>query len=1308
MSRTSLLVVFPFFVFLLAFSSAEDLKIALLFTEESPYTELAFNEAIREINSNDKMLPETRIEGVAMSIGSEADNPANSTYKMCRLLTENDIVAIVGPFSSSHVRECSFLAGQMGLPLISPTVSDPYLLNRHWSPTLARLSPTNKVQAVALADLIQHFKWKRVSIVYNNDPYGLTLREAVKEELLSRELTVVTEVRIEHNMVRRLIYPSMTKGWIEQLVNSSSRVSLLLVQPDFADIILEAAAEHNMIDSVYAWIASTAVTQSFLNAYAEGGRIKPHYDGMVGLSPYLETEGEIYTKLNRIYQKNELKLTPTDALVYDSVYLIAHGLDELYRKNPGIEIVNFEGDCYQDKATYAWTLGAEIYAKFTTTKYKGITGHSQMWPNHHPDRDSYRYNIVNFNRRLFQSDSVSTIGSWDPKNQPSISMRKPPIWTHGQKSVPTDNPMITDVVLRLGVLEDKPFIIYNYTNYGYPNCSSMPNKDWCYEGVSIDIIRHLQKKLNFKYEFIESPDGKFGNEVNGVWNGLISEISGKRLDIGVVGFGTSHSREKVVNFGISFYPGGVRMATSKDISTTDYFFFLRPFSRNVWISILCGIVFFFVVVYFLDRFSPYGNDGGIRFKSKQCRCENCSKLLKRGGFRDYVCPFKEDHELKHEMAINLSAIMSAPNALWLSICSFLAVAPADGIPKNWSGRMMITIWWMICLVMVSMYTANLAAFLTVASKGVDISSVEDLLNQEEYAFGTVEGSITENLLLNSDNSKLRKVYDKSASTVSYKEGVTRMKLGKYIFLYGNGPLDLTTSDNCNLETIGDVLVDFGYAFAFQIDSPYIEVFNREMLIMQERGMIKDLWHKYVKGHCDEDDDFDAEADSLEVINLLGILILCVPLLVVAAFVFLLEILASPKKRDGKRMDMGDAIQTVFDDNHETRSDHTCQPLTKPGDNLDFTYEVPRPGSSLEYVSPDFDQSVYEREAHWTQSQNPTLTETANSVQTHVAILTDASISGWGATNLSTKKSVRGYWREEERSLPQHILELKAVYLALKIYCKFQNNVHVQVNLDEQDVVDVINGDETKKASAPVSFLKRKIWELVLQFNITLTAQYIDGAKSITANTQSRLPVDNTDWTISNEVYETICNHFAVEPEIDLFASWITTKCPLFVSKMDDPKSFAVNAFKQNWDSWDCVYCFPPISDSMLSKVAARVSQAACKILLVVPRWTRSNWYLELLKHKVGEPYPLGREAELYHPHDRSMSHPHGARLKLVAILCRPGGRSQGGFVPEGQTDSFVTGGTLPPQHPQGSSRGRAPDANVAINDISGNEFLNRR
>ena len=57
----------------------------------------------------------------------------------------------------------------------------------------------------------------------------------------------------------------------------------------------------------------------------------------------------------------------------------------------------------------------------------------------------------------------------------------------------------------------------------------MPNKDWCYTGVSIEIIKRLQQRLKFEYEFVESPDGKFGSEINGVWNGLINQVYQKVL-----------------------------------------------------------------------------------------------------------------------------------------------------------------------------------------------------------------------------------------------------------------------------------------------------------------------------------------------------------------------------------------------------------------------------------------------------------------------------------------------------------------------------------------------------------------------------------------------------------------------------------------------------------------------------------------------------------------------------------------------------------------------------------------------------------
>ena len=121
---------------------------------------------------------------------------------------------------------------------------------------------------------------------------------------------------------------------------------------------------------------------------------------------------------------------------------------------------------------------------------------------------------------------------------------------------------------------------------------------------------------------------------------IFQRTSFQRVDIGVVGFGTSHSREKAVDFGISFLPGGVRMATKMKAVETNPFFFLKPFSNTVWyattwyynilwknfwswqmwrssqnhpisprFAIIAGIIFFFVAIHVLDWYSPYGFAG---------------------------------------------------------------------------------------------------------------------------------------------------------------------------------------------------------------------------------------------------------------------------------------------------------------------------------------------------------------------------------------------------------------------------------------------------------------------------------------------------------------------------------------------------------------------------------------------------------------------------------------------------------------------------------------------------------------------------
>ena len=96
---------------------------------------------------------------------------------------------------------------------------------------------------------------------------------------------------------------------------------------------------------------------------------------------------------------------------------------------------------------------------------------------------------------------------------------------------------------------------------------------------------------------------------------------------------------------------------------------------------------------------------------------------------------------------------------------------------------------------------------------------------------------------------MQSVFKRTNQSNSFEDGMKRMRDNKYIFMYGTGPLEYASStEYCDTQLIGEVLVHFGYAFAFQIGSPYLETFNREMLVMQEKGVIKDLWNQFVEGN----------------------------------------------------------------------------------------------------------------------------------------------------------------------------------------------------------------------------------------------------------------------------------------------------------------------------------------------------------------------------------------------------------------------------------------------------------------------------
>lgn len=79
---------------------------------------------------------------------------------------------------------------------------------------------------------------------------------------------------------------------------------------------------------------------------------------------------------------------------------------------------------------------------------------------------------------------------------------------------------------------------------------------------------------------------------------------------------------------------------------------------------------------------------------------------------------------------------SVMNSLWFALGAFMQQG-CDISPRSISGRIAGSVWWFFTLILISSYTANLAAFLTVERMVTPINSPEDLASQTEVQYGTL-------------------------------------------------------------------------------------------------------------------------------------------------------------------------------------------------------------------------------------------------------------------------------------------------------------------------------------------------------------------------------------------------------------------------------------------------------------------------------------------------------------------------------------------------------------------------------------------
>ncbi|XP_043541378.1 glutamate receptor ionotropic, kainate 5-like, partial [Chiloscyllium plagiosum] len=139
------------------------------------------------------------------------------------------------------------------------------------------------------------------------------------------------------------------------------------------------------------------------------------------------------------------------------------------------------------------------------------------------------------------------------------------------------------------------------------------------------------------------------------------------------------------------------------------------------------------------RAKPGGCLDLVTFACEAIQAVTLPRLLSFGRMSPYE--WYNPHPCLRERVDILENQYTLGNSLWFPVGGFMQQG-SEIMPRALSTRCVSGVWWAFTLIIISSYTANLAAFLTVQRMEVPIESADDLADQTNIEYGTIHGGST--------------------------------------------------------------------------------------------------------------------------------------------------------------------------------------------------------------------------------------------------------------------------------------------------------------------------------------------------------------------------------------------------------------------------------------------------------------------------------------------------------------------------------------------------------------------------------------
>ncbi|MBN3304780.1 NMD3A protein, partial [Amia calva] len=550
----------------------------------------------------------------------------------------------------------------------------------------------------------------------------------------------------------------------------------------------------------------------------------------------------------------EVERKPLDYYIQDALELISRALSAATAVRPDLALIQNMVNCYDKTDRGSTPSSGQYLSRFlSNTSFTGLTGPVKVFHNSSLVVPSQRFHVWSLRRDALGQPTWVTVGSWhlgrlEVEEQGLWQAQAPRRRSEGQggrRGGRWDGGLLSEGSrLRVVTLVEHPFVFtrevdedgscpagqfcldprtndsdtldHLFRELDHGNSTFLPPdfRKCCY-GYCIDLLEKLAEDLRFEFDLYIVGDGKYGACKNNRWTGLVGDLLSGAADMAVTSFSINSARSKVMDFTSPFFSTSLGILVRSKDTAAPIGAFMWPLHWSMWVGIFVSLHITALFLTLYEWKSPFGMTPHGRNRMK---------------------------------------VFSYSSALNLCYAILFGRTVSSKTPKCWTGRFLMNLWAIFCLLVLSSYTANLAAVMVGEKTFEELSGIHDTKLHHPshgFRFGTVRESSAEDYMKKSFPEMHE--YMRRYNEPTTPEGVATLKTDPPqldAFIMDKALLDYEVSidADCKLLTVGKPFAIEGYGIGLPQNSPLTSNVSEFISRYKSDGfmdMLHDKWYKVV-------------------------------------------------------------------------------------------------------------------------------------------------------------------------------------------------------------------------------------------------------------------------------------------------------------------------------------------------------------------------------------------------------------------------------------------------------------------------------